>query len=471
MSTPTDPAEASGGVAPAVLGLLLALLGACGPAAPVESQREADEVAARRPNIVLLISDDHDARQLGFMGARPSPTPELDALAADGLVFTEGTTAPRCRPALAGLLTGRWPHQNGVWSNASLRRLRGPNLLPKLLAEAGYACYAEGKFWEGSGRAVGFEFGPEPHANDVGLNANGFVREGQAQLFEFLEGVGERPFFVWWAPLLPHVPHNPPEALLAEVQASSIAVPDWIAAADRDAFIEAERASLAMVRWLDQGVGELRAKLRELDLERDTLFVFLIDNGWANGLISKGSPYAASVNTPIVLSWPGQVEPGRRAELVSYLDVLPTVLDYAGVALPERRAGGSLRPFAGGAEGVDDSEWRDAAFGACYAAEAAPEQRPEADLFALHVRDERWKYVRWVRAVSHSGGADRFNLQDLFVAPWSRAAGQEELFDLATDPLERADLAADPAHAERLATLRSRVDAWWTQTGGGPLPR
>jgi len=422
--------------------------------------------ARRPPNIVLLISDDQDWQQLGFLGAAPSPTPALDELAAEGLVFTEGCAAPRCRPTLAGLMTGRYPHQSGFYSNASKRLLRGPNLLPRLLADAGYACYAEGKFWEGSPRAVGFQFGPEPGEQGVGAAAKSFVREGQARLFDFLDGVGDRPFFLWWAPLLPHVPHDPPPELLAAVDPATIAVPDWIAPADRDAYVEAERLSLAMVRWLDRGVAELRAKLRELDLERDTLFVFLIDNGWADGSLSKGSPYEKGVRTPLVLAWPGNVEAGRSAALVSFLDVMPTILDYAGVAVPEHCAGASLRPLAEGREVA----WRDALFGACYAAEASPSHRPEDDLFALHARDDRWKYVRWVRAVGPEENSARYRVQDLFVPPWSRAAGQEELFDLRDDPLERIDLSADPGHAERLAQWRERTDAWWNSTGGAELP-
>lgn len=443
---------------------------ACGPAADDAPQPGASAAAARAdrpPNIVLLISDDHDWQQFGFMGASPSPTPALDELAAGGLLFTEGSTAPRCRPALAGLLSGRHPHQSGFYSNASRRVLRGPNLLPKLLSGAGYACYAEGKFWEGSPRPVGFEFGPDAVAGEVGLNASGFVREGQAQLFRFLEGVGDTPFFVWWAPMLPHVPHTPPAELLAQVSAAEIAVPDWIAAADRAAFIEAERKSLAMVRWLDNGVAELREQLRELDLERETLFVFLCDNGWANGQLSKGSPYEKGVRTPVILSWPGHVEAGRRSQLVSYLDLLPTLLDYAGIAVPKRAVGHSLRPWAEGRE----VPWRDALFGACYATEASADQRPESDLFAQFARTDRYKYVRWVRPASAGAEQRLYNVQDLLVGPWARRAGQEELFDLQRDPLERVDLAAEPSQAVRLAELRGQLDEWWADTGGGRLPR
>src|SRR5262249_19017850 len=153
-----------------------------------------------------------------------------------------------------------------------------------LLGRAGYATVAEGKLWEGDPRRMGF-------SDAATTDPEAFVRRGQEHLFAFLDAnAGKRPFFVWWAPELPHVPHDPPRRLLERFPRESIAVPAELEGATerREKYLDRERALLAMVAWMDEGVGELVAKLRASGAYENTLFVFLIDNGWANGCVSKG---------------------------------------------------------------------------------------------------------------------------------------------------------------------------------------
>jgi uncharacterized sulfatase len=431
------------------------------------AEPSADKPGARRPNIVLVIADDQDYEQLGFMGHGLDPTPAIDTLAEAGTVFRVAYNAGRCRSTLAGLLTGREPHQSRVYADAPLGQPLGETL-PRLLGAAGYRTYAEGRFWEGDPRAIGFTDGPEPEAGEVGgIRSRTFVRESQETLFAFLDAVGPDPFFVWYAPMLPHVPHDPPARLRQRIDRARIPVPDWIDPAAREAFLEQEATSLAMVAWLDEGVAKLLAHLRARNLERETLVVFLIDNGWAHGFVSKGSPYEKGVRTPVVLHWPGRIAARSRTELVSYLDVLPTLLDYAGVPVPAGAAGRSLRPLLETAPGA---AWRDTLYGAAYPMRAGRWVRPEQDVYALYLRTPAWKYILWLRNVTPQLNDHLYAIKHFFVAFPARRAGDQELYDMASDPNERDNVARRPRHQAKLQEYRERVLAWWRETGGAELP-
>ena len=425
------------------IALLAAIGAACGEARP------------ERPNIVLLVSDDQDYEHLGFLTGTFDHMPNVDALAESGLVFTNAHAQPRCRPSLACLLSGQWPHQSGVYANRVPAPLSPVDSLPNLLRSAGYATFAGGKYWEEEAGAMGFDAPEEPTRH--------FVRSGQDELFAFIdEHAGRRPLFVWWAPALPHTPHDPSPELLARIDRAAIPIPEWFEQ-NKDIYRDLEREVLAMEAWFDDGVGELRQALERAGILDDTLFVFLIDNGWSNGLLSKGSPYEKGVRTPIVFTWPGRIEPGRNEELVASVDVYATLLEYAGVPQPNRRAGRSLAPLIAG---DPDARGRERLFGAVYPRYGSEAGRPEQDAFALYARDRRWKYVRFLQDVpAPFWDITRARPQGRLV----RDQGEEELFDLAADPYERVDLSSDPAQAERLAELRGAAMGWWRSTGGGPL--
>ena len=422
----------------------------------------APALAGQQPNIVFIISDDHDNEHLGFMGNEIVHTPNLDLLARSGTLFTRAhLPMSRCHPTLASFLSGRWPHQSGIYYNYGSERLDPANSLPNLLKEAGYATYVEGKYWEGDPRAMGFTHG-------IGNSANTFVREGQDELFAFIDELGgQQPLFVWWAPKLPHLPHNPPQEYLALFNQEEIPVPPWVAEDRRAAFLRKEHLSLAMEAWLDDGVGKLLDKLREKGIYENTLFVFVIDNGWSNGLVSKGSPFEKGVRTPVFFSWPAKIKAGQRFDsLTSTLDIYPTILDYAGAETPASAAGNNLRPIIDGKA----TENRKRLFGAIYPAFVTKtDERPERDIYALYVRDERWKYILFLQDVVESRNREYFRIQWIETEYPARRKGAEDLYDLQTDPKERTNLAAKPEHAERLAEMREAVLTWWKQTGGQPI--
>ena len=431
--------------------------------APGAALGPAPRAGDPRPNIVVLVADDMDYEHFGFAGHPLAPTPTIDALARDGFVFTHGIVPmSRCRPSQASLLSGLWPHQNGVYFNVGADHIDPAVCLPNLLAHAGYATIGEGKFWEYEARQMGF-------SNLTIRNYETFVRWDQQHLFDWLdEHAHERPFFVWWAPQLPHVPHDPPERLLERFPADAIPVPSWFEG-DVAAYRDAERTLLAMDAWLDEGVRTLLDKLEALGVRDDTLFVLYIDNGWSNGTVSKGWAFDKGLRTPVIFSWKkGLAGGGSAADLVSPVDVYATLLDYGHAPIPEHCQGVSLRPRLEGRP----FEPRSALYGALYPLQSTENEADATrDAYALWARTERWKYVLSLKDVDASQRVEgeREDVKVLLANDFVRKRGEEELYDLEADPYELKNLAADPAQAEVKTRLRRETLDWWSATGGGAL--
>ena len=232
--------------------------------------------ASDRPNIVLLIGDDHGYGDFGFMGSPHAKTPNLDRLAAEGAVFPlTYTTASVCREAMLSLLTGVHPIQYEVRAQA-LRRTGVTNLrgdlirrfdtLPRLLAEHGYASFQAGKYHEGHFGGAGFTGGMVERRGESRDVAKRLVRETFDPVFAFLESPRDGPFFLWFAPVIPHLPHDPPAEFFALYEGDDL--PPLAA------------AYLASVSWYDWSVGVLLERLEALGLREDTLVVYVADNGW-----------------------------------------------------------------------------------------------------------------------------------------------------------------------------------------------
>lgn len=421
---------------------------------------ERAPVAARPPNILLAIADDLDPDHPGFSGNPLARTPTLDRLAREGAYFPVLYVQPVCRSSHATLLTGRWPHETGILNNRVARRLDPAGTLPFRLKEHGYATYCAGKLWEGSPTEYGFDAPAKSNRN--------FARAGeagQADLFRFLEERAKeehterKPWFVWWAPNLPHLPHRPP-ARLAEVFAEApVAAPRGFTG-DPDEYARDERACLAMEAWLDECLGELLAKLDELGEREETLIVFLSDNGWSTALAAKGTAREKGVRSPLVISLPGKARaPLSLDALVSLTDVHATVLDYAGLGPEPGGRGHSLRPLLEGRPHAG----RERLYGSVFTHSTRAGE--EGKVCALYARDERWKYVLYVRDVDSA----QLSADAHLTLPFQRRAGAQELFDLAADPLEEHDLSDRAEQAERLRALRRAAIAWWCESGGTAL--
>lgn len=411
------------------------------------------------PNIVLIIGDDHGYTDFGFMGAPVVRTPHLDRLADEGTFFPVGyATASVCRPSLNTLLTGLHPHQwelrlrqlerSGI-QRARWTEIQDVQTLPRLLAERGYTSFQAGKFWEGTFDMAGFTLGMASAKKNtrnlyelMGGESLRLVRETSKPVYDFIDWHREGPFFVWFAPYLPHKPHDAPRRFTRLYQNAELP--------------EETKRYYANITRFDAGVGELLTYLEREGLREQTLIVYLSDNGWevSSGVRSryggpkgKNSLYEVGFRTPVIFSWPGHIPAGRAsAALVSTVDVFATLLDYAGAELPADRSGRSLRPvLEGRADGV-----RDVIIGAMDEVRASvaagqPPADDERDTRAggRFLRDRRWHYL-WYEE------------------------GDDELYDLEEDPAENHNVAAQ--HAERIEEFRRRVREWDAETRRGFAP-
>jgi arylsulfatase A-like enzyme len=415
------------------------------------------------PNIVLIISDDQAWTDYSFMGHEAIQTPNIDRLASQGVVFRRGyVPTGLCRPALMTLATGLYAHQHGVTGNdpspkhaepaSELYRERRATLisyldrcekLPALLGEQGYLSHQSGKWWEGNFRHGGFTHGmtrgfPEPggrHGDD-GLAIG---RSGMKPIEEFVDLAVERnsPFFLWYAPFLPHAPHNPPERLLGRYLSEGR--PPAVA------------RYYAMCEWFDETCGELIGYLEQKGVRDNTLIVYVADNGWIQGPEankyaprSKQTPYEGGVRTPIIYSWPARFKPADRPELASSIDIVPTILAAAGARVPDSLPGLNLLDHLSDSSAIA----RDTVFGEAFAHDIADITNPEASLLFRWCIEGRWKLLLTYDGEVHS-----------YASTHPREERRPQLFDLLADPREEKNIAAE--QPETVARLASKIANWY----------
>lgn len=427
--------------------------------------------ANRRPDIVVFLADDLGRLDTAPYGSTDIRTPNLAALAAEGLTFDRAYVAsPSCAPSRAALLTGLMPARNGAASNharprAEIRRW------PAYFKELGYEVAAFGKVSHYRHTA---DYGFDVFAHDSFHDP-----EGVPAALRFLRSrpQGAKPLCLFVGSNWPHVPwpvndgaHDP---VGLRLPAGSVDTPQtrvWRA-----------RYADAVARG-DAELGEVMRAVRET-LPPSSLMVFTSDHG-AQWPFGKWNLYEAGIATPLIVRWPGAVAAGRRTPaMVSWVDLLPTLLEAAGGKAPAELDGRSFLPVLRGGD-----QHREKIF-ATHSNDNRMNVYP-----ARSVRDGRWKYLRNLRPdwaftthidLQESRG-DALG-QRAFFAEWeqlartdARAAATlaryhrrpaEELYDLEADPAETRNLAADPAHAPKLAELRAALDAWMKAQGDdGAVP-
>lgn len=408
------------------------------------------------PNIVLIVSDDHHWGDYGFMDHAAVHTPNLDQLAAESMVYTRGyTPASVCRPSLATMVTGLYPHQHGITGNdppggrearAGMEAIfaRAETVLERLHA-SGFASFQSGKWWEGDPMRHGFTramtHGDVSRGGRHGDDGLTIGREGLQPLFDFVAEAQDEPFLVYYAPFLPHTPHNPPDSLLAKYMI-----------ADRPQEIA---KYYAMIEWFDSTVGDLLDYLERAGIRDNTLVMYVADNGWIQfvgeqrmaDMRAKMSPYDAGMRTPIMLRWPGKITPGRdEATLVSTIDLAPTMLHATGVEPVAGLPGLDLRSK----EALAD---RQMVFGALFAHTSVGITDPAANLkYRYVVRQDGWKLI-----LPYTPNRDVTLMINGAVTDWMRF--EPELYNVLQDPHETHDLASK--HPNLVDTLRAAIDAWW----------
>ena len=319
-----------------------------------------------QPNIVFIISDDQSWTDYSFMGDEHIETPRLDQFASESLTFTKGyVPTPLCSPSLATIITGLYPKDHGIYGNdfvyeripgnrkASQRNraqayqpiisaFEKQTTLPELLKEKGYLSFQTGKWWLGNHKLGGFYYGMthgDPNRGgrhgDFGLEIG---RKGLDTLNSYVDLAlkEKKPFFLWYAPFLPHQPHTPPQQLLDKYLPK--APTEFIA------------KYWAMCEWFDQTCGALFDLIEAKGQMENTLFVYVCDNGWVQDPnkstyvnTSKRAPYDLGIRTPIMYKWAGKIQPKRDdTTVVSSIDMVPTVLDILAIEKPKNLPGISV---------------------------------------------------------------------------------------------------------------------------------
>jgi arylsulfatase A-like enzyme len=422
------------------LSCTLLLLAALAPAAA-----RADEPAGRkRPNVIVVLTDDMGYADLGCYGSKDIRTPHIDALAKQGARFTDFySNGPVCTPTRAGLMTGRWQQRVGLeWAIYPGQKEPGlpasETSLARMLKGAGYRTALCGKWHLGYKK----EFAPNAHGFDsfFGLlsgNVDHYSHKeinGEldwyedtkpvevkgystdlltARAVEFIDRNAREPFFLYLAYNAVHWPFQAPDKP-DDVRTRA----NWFAGTRKD--------YARMVERVDAGVGKVLAALDRHGLGKDTLVILTNDNGGErlsdNGPLfhHKTTVWEGGIRVPCLVRWPGHVPAGRVVkEPAITMDLTATVLAACGVEPPKGRKldGIDLMPVLKGAKAPERAFfWR----------VVRPERRQWA------ARQGKWKYVR--------------------------DGGFELLFDLTDDPGERKTLAY--RHPERVAELREKLAAW-----------
>jgi arylsulfatase A-like enzyme len=425
---------------------------------PLEAAPGRPAKSGRPPNIVLIVSDDQAWTDFGFMSHTAVRTPHLDRLAARSAVFRRGyVPSSLCRPSLATIITGLYPHQHGITGNdpppgtdrsAMLKHIRRAATLPELLARRGYRSFQSGKWWEGNyaeaGFTAGMTHGDPKHGGRHGDEGLRIGREGLKPVFDFINSCGETPYFLWYAPMMPHVPHDPPKRLL--VKYLSPRRPTAVA------------KYYAMCEWFDETCGQLLDFVKRKGQSDKTLVVFVVDNGWIAPSEkaqhnrppaqfdprSKNSPYDGGVRTPILFSLPGTIAPADYPTVVSSIDIAPTILAAAGIAKPAAMPGvnllsvmGNRVDLAGMARIPPGSRDRQrAVFGEIFAHNVADIDDPTASLEYRWCVDGNWKLILPAKRPENA-----------------------ELYDVVADPFERHNQARSQPQIVR--ALTEKIDAWW----------
>ena len=452
--------------------------------------------AVSKPNLLLLMADQHRGDWMGCSGNRAVQTPNLDRIASEGVRFSHAySSTPTCTPARSALLTGMSPWQHGMLGYAAVAEKQRVEM-PRVLREAGYYTFGIGKMhWhpqrnlhgfhgtllDESGRIESYDFRSDyrawfateapnlnPDATGIGWNdytARPYVLPERLHptrwtgdcAVRFLESYERsEPWFLKVSFARPHSPYDAPQRLwdryaqarLPEAQTGKWAdkyrprswpADDiWHGDMGREAVRRARTGYSGSVSFVDEQIGRILAALEKRHQLDETLIVYLSDHGDMQGdhfLWRKSYPYEPSAHIPLLARGPGYRGGSVNATPVEIRDVLPTLADAAGVAAPEACDGQPL--------GKAQRKWIDLEHDVCYS--------PSNHWTGLI--DGQWKYI------------------------YHAFDGQEQLFDLHSDPHELTDLTSDASHTGMLRAWRSRMVAHleprgleWVR-GGNLVPR
>jgi len=432
------------------LGLGAALLGS-----PTAQDRQ-------RPNILFIMPDQLRAQALGCMGNSDVKTPNIDRLAAEGMLFKQTfANTPVCCPARANLLTGKYAHRNGMVAN-DLRLRETETTLAELLKQAGYQTGFIGKWHLDGGprepgyvppgeRRQGFDFWAAHecshrhfdnhyfHDDPTPIKLGKYEAEGWTDItVEFLRAQvsQSQPFFLMLQMGPPHDPYKAPPQYEAMYDPAKLTMrPNW-KEGTRMGSRQDIASYYAQVTAVDDQVGRLLRTLKELKLDEDTIIVLTSDHGdmlGSQGLRLKRKPWEESIRVPGIVRYPRRVKAGQQTEaFLTHVDLAPTLLSLCGLKPTREMQGSDLARLILG----------------------QPQRAPDSayfQIFGPYEGDETPDGWRGVRTARYMYARHR-------TKPWV-------LYDLTNDPDEQKNLVADPSFARLRAEMEQRLTAWMKRTG------
>lgn len=439
----------------------------------------AARAANTRPNVVMIMTDDHGAWATGAYGCKDILTPNIDALAAGGARFTRAfACTPVCSPSRMTYLTGTIPSTHGVQDWLVPEDSFGPTtrnwyagLTPytEILAKSGYKLGMCGKWHMGNDdkAQAGFTYWASIPGGGGPYRDPTFVVNGETRpmkgfktdlvtdfALDFLsQQSAEAPFYLLLPFYAPHTPFDyqpePYRAPYADFQFSCFPrtpMHPWQnrGLANNHNNTKSMQAYSALISGVDHNIGRILKRLEEMGQRENTLVIFCADQGWNaghHGVWGKGNGtvpfnmYEESLRVPMIWNHPGKIKPGLTPDpMVSSYDYFPTILEYLGIAAPtdKRRVGRSYAAFLQGKR----PQWTNRLY-----------------FEYEYVRGIRTENLKLVERTKGPNGED----------------GPSEFFDLEADPGETQNVISDARHRKQVETLRTELKSFFTKTGAPPL--
>ncbi len=449
---------------------VIGTIGAASVSMPIDSLYAGDKGRSRRPNIVMYISDDHGIDFLGCYGNKDIQTPNIDALAGEGILFNNMfATSPTCAPSRSVLWTGLYPARNGCMGNHTTCR-SDITALPTYLRKLGYRVVLAHKFHAKPRKEV-FDFEyinaglPRNPANHRVYRREGLdTKAVEKFLAEHAKNRSDTPLCLILGDSSPHVTWEPNKIY----EPAKLKLPPFI--------VDTKLTRKAMANYyqdittMDKRVGEVVAMLGKYGFKDNTLFIYTTDQGseWPH---SKWTLYDAGIHVPFIAVWPDKIKPASVCDaMISFVDMTPTFIDIAGGGQPK---------------GLDGKSFLDVMLGKTKAFReyiyASHTRDGDKNVFPQRcVRDRRYKYIlnllpenTWTTHFtlvpdipeSHKevwdtwmekGKTDTKVAKLLDIIQHHPA---EELYDLQTDPYELNNI-ADKHDKKILNRLRRELKAW-----------
>lgn len=412
------------------------------------------------PNIVLVIADDCRRGDLGCYGSADAVTPNIDRIASEGLKFNNFFQATAMSsPTRHCLLTGLYPVKSGAYPNHTFIE-EGIKTLPYYLKNAGYRVAIQGKRHIAPLEAFPFEF-LSPGNDNVNIE----------KIERFMADVSEKkePFFLYIASHDPHSPWTRGDRSLFDAEKLTLPPSLVDTKETREKYVN----YLAEINQLDSDVGKIDELIKKYNLDNNTIFIFTSEQGYSFPF-AKWTCYDAGLQTGFIIRWQGVTLPGTETNaMCEYVDMTPTLLDIAGVAIPEGLDGRSFQPVIRG----NANRFKEYVF-ALQTTRGIISGSPYYGIRS--VRNDRFSYIvnltpeEPFRCVSTKNN-------DPVWASWKREANtnnhakqqvhnyqyrpQEELYDIINDPYQMNNLIGDSKYTRDVEILRKELHKWMESQG------